>query len=549
MANKKFWLGLLITALVVGTVVIGCDNAANAGSAESGITYTVTADGERDVVTSTQLTFAFNAEVSGLQAADITITNGTGEASKGTLTGGGASWKLNITDIEPGTVKVKIAKAGIESKEKEVTVHKVDTPDITYIVTANGTADTVTSSQLTFTFSAAVSGLRLENIIITNGTGAAEKDGRAINGTLTGSDTIWTLHITKVTAGTVKVKIDKDGIESTEKEVTVHKDSATGEDRSKAITLTSGLWENGSLADGEHELWYKFEAAAGKEYRVHLKSDAYLGVTAYKEGSTTPIEDFNEVIPYDPIPISGVSGTVYLKVKLIVTALGYFKGPFDIRFFDPENMGPQDIIEIYEAKATLNFSVVIKWYVRAAEETIESSGYRVYRSDTEDGTYEKIDEIEDSSICNYIDKNLKAGKTYWYRVAGYNSKGGGEWSEPKQSEFVADIEAGTVLTIGAEITKGDLKESMQADWYKFTAEAGRTYTVQSETSANREHSGYTAYLVNVSALKSDKTPIDLSLDYDTDYTGTISGVSGTVYLKVWVLNDFTGTYGIKVSQK
>jgi len=280
---------------------------------------------------------------------------------------------------------------------------------------------------------------------------------------------------------------------------------------------------------------------------VHLKSSAFLKVTAYKEGSTTPIEDFDEVSPYEPIPLSGVSGTVYLKVELIYNSyIGFIPGPFDIRFYDPANMGPQDIIKIDEARATLNFSVVIKWSVWA-EESIESIGYRVYRSDTEDGTYEKIDEIEDSSIHNCTDKNLKAGKTYWYKVAGYNSKGEGEQSEPKQSEFVADIEASKVLTIGAGITKGNLKGLMQADWYKFTAEAGKTYTVQCESSANRP-GDYTAYLINVSAFKSDKTPIDFRSDYYTDYSGTISGVSGTVYLKVWVMNDFIGTYGIKVTQ-
>jgi hypothetical protein len=92
--------------------------------------YTAAADGDADT-TSTKIDFAFTAAVTGLTANDITITNGTGTVTKGTLSGSGTDWSLGISNVEvagqgatAGTVKVRINKAGIEGAEKEVTVHK-----------------------------------------------------------------------------------------------------------------------------------------------------------------------------------------------------------------------------------------------------------------------------------------------------------------------------------------------------------------------------------------------------------------------------------------
>jgi hypothetical protein len=475
MANKKFWFGLLVMALVFGTALIGCDNGTNAGFGDD---------------------YGFDFDDGG--------------------SGG-----------------------------------------INYTVEADGELNKDTSSKLIFTFDEPVSGLRVENISIIDSSteGKARKNTRAPGGALSGSGESWTLNITSVTAGKIRVQITKDGIERGRKTVAVFQDNSTGESEDKAIKLTNTLWQDGSLANREQERWYKFEAEAGKEYRVQWdSSDAFIQVTVYRSDLTI-IEDYNGVISYEPIPVSGVSGTVYLKVELVFIGypIGYIAGPFAIRFYDPENMGPLDIITIYEAEADLDSSVVVKWSVWSEEGPIESKGYKVYRSDTKDGTYEEITDIKNPSITMYLDTGLPPGQTYWYKVAGYNAKGEGEWSDPRESGFVADVEAAKPLSIGT-ITRGELKVSKQQDWYKFTAEAGITYTVQYEcTGTNPPSSDYTVYLMNVSALKSDKTPIsDFSVGFSSDYStisGTISGVTGTVYIKVSVMNgDFFGTYGIKVTQ-
>lgn len=72
---------------------------------------------------STAIAFVFDVEVEGLQASHITITPGTGAATKGTLTGTGKNWSLEITDPEEGNVKVKISGlAGYSFPSTDATV-------------------------------------------------------------------------------------------------------------------------------------------------------------------------------------------------------------------------------------------------------------------------------------------------------------------------------------------------------------------------------------------------------------------------------------------
>ena len=86
--------------------------------------------------------------------------------------------------------------------------------DITYDVTPDGGA-AAPSTKIDFTFNAAVTGLTEDDITLTNDTGAVTK------GTLSGGGTSWSLGITVQTAGNVKVSINKEGIESAEKPVTL----------------------------------------------------------------------------------------------------------------------------------------------------------------------------------------------------------------------------------------------------------------------------------------------------------------------------------------
>jgi hypothetical protein len=92
-------------------------------SPPSATNYTVSANGAANTTATTALTLTFTSAVSGLSAADITLTNNGGEVSKGTLTGSGTTWTLVLTTTKAGSIKVKITKSGINSSDHAVTVH------------------------------------------------------------------------------------------------------------------------------------------------------------------------------------------------------------------------------------------------------------------------------------------------------------------------------------------------------------------------------------------------------------------------------------------
>lgn len=60
----------------------------------------------------TSIKFTFSEDVYGLSAANITLTDGTGKATKGALTGSGKVYNLAVTAVEEGNITVKIAAIG-----------------------------------------------------------------------------------------------------------------------------------------------------------------------------------------------------------------------------------------------------------------------------------------------------------------------------------------------------------------------------------------------------------------------------------------------------
>jgi len=482
MINKKFWPGMLMLALAFGTAIIGCDNGTNAGSA-------------------------------------------------GGVVGGPA--------------------------------------DITYIVAANGKSEKETTTQLTFTFSAAVSDLKVEDITIYGNTGEAAKNGTAHGGVLTGGGTSWTLNINNVREGKIRVNIDKKGIELGRKTVFVYKDNASGLSPEEAITLLNTQWlEQFIVVDTPR--WYKYEAEEGAEYRVQWRDRTgipsgsqtprvYVSVTVYKSDHETIISGNTENGPiygWSGWPISGETGMVYIKVE---THDSKDSGTFAIRFLDIEDMGPKDLITVLRAYAQTDFSIEVAWEARSVVpgNPVESTGYKVYRSETEDGDYKLIDDVPSTKkeedlyeFPSYTDTNegkgLTPGKSYWYKVAGYNSKGAGDMSEPKESTVVQDIDTASIeLTPGTE-TEGEFTKDTQIDLYKFEAQSGKKYSVKWVPVDEGP------MVLMISAYLSDKTPI---AGYYGGEGETFSGVSGTVYLEVSVSSYFysvfgyVGPYTIKVSEE
>ena len=202
------------------------------------ITWSAAVDGESGTETSTAITFTFSASIDDLEleADDIELTDGTGSATATELTADETDskvWKLGIEVTSPGTITVTITKTGISATPQTVTVHKegeLPPVTITWSAAADGSSDYETSTQITFTFSADVEELELENIIITDGTGSIEEINSENSWSISlyaGEDdnTEWTLSgITVTQQGNIKIKIVKDGIDAAEQTVQVYKE-------------------------------------------------------------------------------------------------------------------------------------------------------------------------------------------------------------------------------------------------------------------------------------------------------------------------------------
>ncbi|MEK5467963.1 S-layer homology domain-containing protein [Paenibacillus sp. FSL R7-0210] len=126
------------------------------------------ADGVPGTTTSTKIDLTFDAAIAGLTADDITITDGTGSAVKGSLSGSGTAWSLALTSVtgegdvsvavnspsgytvsgSPQTATVSLFKPALEPTPAAVIDYAAEqlsglTANGTY--TVNGTAVTATA--------------------------------------------------------------------------------------------------------------------------------------------------------------------------------------------------------------------------------------------------------------------------------------------------------------------------------------------------------------------------------------------------------------------
>jgi hypothetical protein len=153
---------------------------------------------------------AFSQAVTGLTAGSITIANGTGSVTKGSLSGSGAIWTIGVTVGAEGTVNVGISDFGdfqVTSPPMSVAVYKssAKTPVIFAATQPGGSPNSADTTGIVLTFSQAVTGLTAGGITITNGTGSV------IKGSLSGSGAIWTIGVTVGAEGTVNVGISDFG--------------------------------------------------------------------------------------------------------------------------------------------------------------------------------------------------------------------------------------------------------------------------------------------------------------------------------------------------
>ncbi|GHV12672.1 hypothetical protein AGMMS49938_05710 [Fibrobacterales bacterium] len=122
---KKFFLSFFLIAFAfIPLLFTSCsDSTSNNGE---GITFNAEQKGgSAETATTSAIVFNFSDEVTGLSANEISVKNGTGQITVGTLKGAVKTYTLALASVEKeGTIKVSINKSGIESGEKEIEVYK-----------------------------------------------------------------------------------------------------------------------------------------------------------------------------------------------------------------------------------------------------------------------------------------------------------------------------------------------------------------------------------------------------------------------------------------
>jgi hypothetical protein len=175
--------------------------------------------------------------VSGADAVNVDSIAVGNEAGGSTASDTLAVFKVSGLDGGAKEFVITVTEPGKTGVEAAVTVTRA----IAYTVAADGD-DTTTSTVINFTFSTAVSDLSADDILITDDTGNVTRGGL----TMSNGGANWSLGITVTNAGTVKVAINKTGIQTVKKDVMVRK-APTGGD-------LTGKVEFGTTEDSDSDV-------------------------------------------------------------------------------------------------------------------------------------------------------------------------------------------------------------------------------------------------------------------------------------------------------
>jgi len=252
--------GLITVSVAAGAATdsngIGCTEASFSiayGSVTLAISSTEPNPASTDPI---PVTFTFNHDVTGFEAGDITVTNGTLNSFTAVS---GSVYTADITpDTDPATITVTVA-AGVASDscniENPEASFSIVYGTVTLAITSTEASPTSASTiPVTFTFNRDVTGFESGDVNVTNGT---------LSSFTVVSGSVYTANITPAADGTITVTVpegsasDSNNIENIATDFSIIYDSAAP----ASVTLTSATvtdttitftWTNPSDTDLDH---------------------------------------------------------------------------------------------------------------------------------------------------------------------------------------------------------------------------------------------------------------------------------------------------------
>ena len=162
-----------------------------------------TANGTSGSVTSTDITLVFDKDPVGLAWNDITITDGTGSARRGTLLGGSGNTRtINLSEVySQGTVTVHIADFGAynvtPTNSRSVSVYHDGKTEVSFTAEQIGGIENLKdSTAIALTFSEPITGLTYSDVWLD--VGDMMGWNLITEGNLTGSGTDWVITLDNV---------------------------------------------------------------------------------------------------------------------------------------------------------------------------------------------------------------------------------------------------------------------------------------------------------------------------------------------------------------